>query len=238
MNAFLLLSTLNLSLGGQSGPHDGSDDFCSSISALTGPGRIVVASAGNDQEDNIHAKLTTTSTTAGTDKFTFTVPSYTYNSSNLNDYILIAGWYDPSASVVIQLKGPNAADTLSCGFGAYKSRSSGTTGCTMWIANQNAAQGYGGTSTLRQFEVEVYDATSNQRPRIGTWTVNVIPQGTASLGARVDAWIYQAKLGAAGGAPTGTRPGRTSSCIGTSGDHATWPEASGLMPWLAISEIQ
>jgi len=194
-------AVVNLSLGGQSGPHDGSDDFCSSISALTGPGRIVVASAGNDQEDNIHAKLTTTSTTAGTDKFTFTVPSYTYNSSNLNDYILIAGWYDPSASVVIQLKGPNAADTLSCGFGAYKSRSSGTTGCTMWIANQNAAQGYGGTSTLRQFEVEVYDATSSQRPRIGTWTVNVIPQGTASLGARVDAWIYQAKLGAAGVIP-------------------------------------
>jgi len=102
---------------------------------------------------------------------------------------------------VIQLKGPNAADTLSCGFGAYTSRSSGTTGCTMWIANQNAAQGYGGTSTLRQFEVEVYDATSSQRPRIGTWTVNVIPQGTASLGARVDAWIYQAKLGAAGVIP-------------------------------------
>ena len=35
-----------------------------------------------------------------------------------NDYVLVAGWYDPTASVVIQLKGPNAADTLSCGYGA------------------------------------------------------------------------------------------------------------------------
>jgi subtilisin family serine protease len=47
---------VNLSLGGQAGPHDGSDDFSTAISVLTGPGRIVVASAGNEQADKIHGK--------------------------------------------------------------------------------------------------------------------------------------------------------------------------------------
>jgi subtilisin family serine protease len=194
-------AVVNLSLGSQAGPHDGSDAFTSSIGALTGAGQIVVASAGNDQEDNIHARLTTTSTTVGTDKFTFTIPTYSYNSGTLNDYVLIAGWYDPAASVVIQLKGPGAADTLTCGYTSYRSRSSGTTGSTMYIANMNSAQGFGGTSTARQFEIEIYDASSSQRPRAGTWTVNVIPNGSASLGARVDAWIYAAQLGAAGVLP-------------------------------------
>jgi subtilisin family serine protease len=188
-------AVVNISLGSQSGPHDGSDDFTTAIGALSGPGRIIVASAGNGQEDNAHAKLTTTSTTPGTDRFLFNVPTYSYNSGTYNDYVLIAGWYDPTASVVIQLRGPNAADTLSCGYGSWRSRSSGTTGCQMYIANMNEAEGFGGTSTTRQFEIEIYDATSSQRPRAGNWTVNVIPNGAASLGARVDAWIYASLLG-------------------------------------------
>lgn len=197
-------AVVNISLGSQAGPHDGSDDFTTAIGALTGAGRIVVASAGNGQEDNAHARFTTTSLTPGTDRFLFNVPNYTYNAGTYNDYVLIAGWYDQTASVVIQLKGPNAADTLSCGFGSVRSRSSGTTGCTMYIANQNAAAGFGGTSTAYQFEIEIYDATTSQRPRIGNWTVNVIPNGAASLGSRVDAWIYASWLGAADPLPVVT----------------------------------
>ena len=195
---------VNLSLGGQSGPHDGSDDFSATISALTGPGKIVVASAGNDQEDKIHGKLTTTSTTVGVDKFVVSVPSYTKNAGIENDYVLVAGWYDPAASVVIQVKGPNVADTLSCGFGAVKSRSSGTNGSTIYIANQIASEGFGGTAKARQFEVEIYDAIATQMPRIGNWEIDVVANGSASIGKRVDIWIYAAQLGAAGALPVVT----------------------------------
>ena len=96
-------AVVNLSLGSQFGPHDGSDTFATAISALTGPGRIVVASSGNDQEDKIHGKMITTSQTPGVDKFTFQVPSYTRNVGTFNDYILITGWYDPTASYTIRL---------------------------------------------------------------------------------------------------------------------------------------
>ncbi|MBN2424243.1 MAG: S8 family peptidase [Calditrichaceae bacterium] len=45
---------VNLSLGSQYGPHDGTDDDPVTIDALTGPGKIVVRSAGNDGSDAVH----------------------------------------------------------------------------------------------------------------------------------------------------------------------------------------
>ncbi len=45
---------VNLSLGGHYGPHDGSSLESQALSELTGPGRIVMASAGNEGSDLIH----------------------------------------------------------------------------------------------------------------------------------------------------------------------------------------
>ena len=198
---------VNLSLGSSFGPHDGTDAFSQAISALTGPGRIVVASAGNAQLDAIHGKLTTTSQTVGTDRFQFAVPSYTPNTGTFNDYIVITGWYDPSASLTIRVKGPTAADTLSAGLGGARDRNltlvSGKGG-KLSIVNQNPSQGYSGTSSCRQFEVEIYDSlatgtTSTQNPpRNGTWEIDAVSNNAASIGKRVDIWIYGYQVGSGG----------------------------------------
>jgi subtilisin family serine protease len=45
---------VNMSLGHHLGSHDGTDAEERLLSALTGPGRIVVASAGNERDDAIH----------------------------------------------------------------------------------------------------------------------------------------------------------------------------------------
>ncbi|NOX87575.1 MAG: S8 family serine peptidase [Calditrichaeota bacterium] len=45
---------INISLGHQYGPHDGTDDFNSAIDNLVGPGRIIVRSAGNDGSNAVH----------------------------------------------------------------------------------------------------------------------------------------------------------------------------------------
>ncbi len=190
---------VNISLGSQGGPHDGSDDFTQSISALTGPGRIVVASAGNEQADQIHGKLVTTSTTVGVDKFTLNVPSYTKNSGTFNDFFLVAGWYDPTASLSIRIKGPNASDTVSVGLGGAKDKS--TTSGKIVIVNQNANLGIGGTATGRQFELQVYDSLASSAPRVGTWEIDVVANGSGSIGKRVDIWMYVAQLG-----PSGVQP--------------------------------
>jgi hypothetical protein len=189
---------VNLSLGSQFSPHDGSDVFSTSVSLLTGPGRIVVASAGNGQEDNIHGKLVTTSTTVGTDKIVVNVPSYTKNAGAFNDFFLVTGWYPIGASFTIRVKGPNAADTLSVGMGDTKDRNLATNGGKIFIANQNVLYGYDGTAKGQQFEVEVYDSLAASAPRAGNWEIDVVANGAGNIGKRVDAWIYLYQLGSLG----------------------------------------
>ncbi len=45
---------VNLSLGSQYGPHDGTDDDSQLLDGLTGAGKIVVRSAGNSGADSVH----------------------------------------------------------------------------------------------------------------------------------------------------------------------------------------
>ena len=50
-------AVVNLSIGTHTGPHDGSSLASACLDALTGPGRIVVAAAGNEGEPWIHPRL-------------------------------------------------------------------------------------------------------------------------------------------------------------------------------------
>jgi minor extracellular serine protease Vpr len=50
-------AVVNLSLGGQLGPHDGSSLYEQAMSKLTRPGNIIVAAAGNAGADPIHASF-------------------------------------------------------------------------------------------------------------------------------------------------------------------------------------
>jgi len=45
---------VNLSLGSQYGPHDGSDDDNLAFDSMTGPGKIIVQAAGNDGSKAVH----------------------------------------------------------------------------------------------------------------------------------------------------------------------------------------
>lgn len=51
-----LPATVTLSLGGHSGPHDGTGVFSSAIDELSGPGCIICAAAGNEGAQSIHAR--------------------------------------------------------------------------------------------------------------------------------------------------------------------------------------
>ncbi len=50
-------AVVNLSLGGQDDSHDGTDSLSAVIDEVSGPGRIVCCAAGNEGNDNIHARL-------------------------------------------------------------------------------------------------------------------------------------------------------------------------------------
>ncbi len=51
-------TVVNVSWGSQSGPHDGSSLFNQAMDALTGPGKILVMSAGNSGADKVHLQKT------------------------------------------------------------------------------------------------------------------------------------------------------------------------------------
>jgi subtilisin family serine protease len=68
---------VNISWGSQSGSHDGTSLFNEACDAMTGPGKIVVMSAGNEGEEKIHMSKTFTATDTVINSFlTFSPATY------------------------------------------------------------------------------------------------------------------------------------------------------------------
>ena len=84
----------NLSLGGHYGPHDGTSVFDRAIANIVQPGYLVVASAGNEGGDYIHAGQ---QMTASREARTLYVTDFFSETS------AIEGWYDPRAVTQIQV---------------------------------------------------------------------------------------------------------------------------------------
>lgn len=78
-------AVINLSLGSQFGPHDGTSLYEQSLAELTGPGNILVVAAGNDGNKFIHAGGTSLPNTLNE---TLVV------ADSSNQYAGITMWYD------------------------------------------------------------------------------------------------------------------------------------------------
>lgn len=90
-------AVINLSLGGQYGPHDGSSTYESALSNLTGPGKIICASAGNDGGSDIHLRYTATGASTAASSITpLSIPSGT-------SAVLIDMWYPASGTINVGL---------------------------------------------------------------------------------------------------------------------------------------
>lgn len=92
-------AVVNLSLGGHGDAHDGSDDLSTLIGQEVGPGRIVVAAAGNEGTDAIHVSGVVTATKAAT--YSIRVAP---NSSGLTpEFFILNGWYSGSGECEVRL---------------------------------------------------------------------------------------------------------------------------------------
>jgi minor extracellular serine protease Vpr len=181
---------VNLSLGGQYGPHDGSSPFEAGLDALSGPGRVICVAAGNNQ-----ATSTTTYIHGGMEvpaagdsmKFTITGGSTSGRGVEFN------GWYSAPDNMTIKLRSPgNLIITLTPGqsYGTL----SGTTG---WPTNNTGVNGrvymenalYTSSNGAREVYLLMQaSGTSGAAVITGTWTIYCIPTSMAGSTSRFDIW--------------------------------------------------
>lgn len=97
-------AVVNLSLGTEIGPHDGSLSWEQQLDALTGPGKILVVSAGNAQDDRIHASA---NISVAADSFLISVSAYTPLGGNGNDFLAADLWHHQSNGYTVRVRTPN-----------------------------------------------------------------------------------------------------------------------------------
>jgi len=179
-------AVVNLSLGTQEGPHDGTLDMDVMLNALTGPGKIIVASAGNAGEDNLHGQLTLSGSTP--QNMTLVVPPYTPAPGTANDVLLFSGWYAGTSQISLRIVTPTGVTLGPVVTGTN-------------LTGQSTADGYlniynGTTPTTngaREIYIELYDANQALPPKTGTWTFTFTPVSIPG-GGRVDMYLYDNAL--------------------------------------------
>ncbi len=174
-----LPAVVNMSLGTNLGPHDGSLDLELALNGLAGPGRILVASAGNQQSSKLHGRLNSTTVL---DSLSFVVPAYA--GSLDNDFFLIDGWYEGSDNYAVLLTSPTGLvyGPVNKGFSLVGAIS---TDGRVYIENGVAFTNNGDVNIY----VEVSDLAGSPRPKAGGWRVRVTPISVASAG-KVHLWAY------------------------------------------------
>lgn len=173
---------INLSLGGSNGPHDGKDLSEQAIDHLVGDGKkgkAIVVSSGNDGNKAIHSGGTFSSS-QNKYEINFSVPAYTPNTSNMDDYIIFEAWHGSAYnfSVKLQTPGNNLIGPINSGSDYGRDTSEGA----VYISNA-----LGGASALngdKLIQIQIYDFTQTNVPKTGGW--KVILEGSAG---RYDLWL-------------------------------------------------
>jgi hypothetical protein len=179
-------AVVNLSLSTNLGPHDGSSDLELGLNALIGPGKVIVASGGNNFGLKKHARLT--STGSANDSTTINIPAYTGTPST--DFFLADGYYESTDNYRIQVKSPSGivfgpvnkgAAVIPPGNVADPKNADGR----VYIENGVLLSNSGDPNVY----IEVSDLGGTPKPKNGNWVVTVIPVSVASAG-KVDFWSY------------------------------------------------
>jgi subtilisin family serine protease len=202
-------AVVNLSLGTQDGPHDGTSLFDQQIGQLVGNGRIIVAAAGNESNAGIHARMMV-GAVGDSAVFTFTVPNYSPNpggtTQNPNDFLVIDGWYEGDDNFTFRAESPlgrRSPEMMIGARGASCLPSIGGAGGDGRVFLENAfAATFNGD---REIYIEVTEGSvgSNcQVPRSGTWKIIAYKKAGSSGPGVVDFWVANAFLGGAGAYPS------------------------------------
>lgn len=193
-------AVVNLSLGHHYGPHDGTESTDRALDRLVGPGRIIVAAAGNEQEEPIHAEVAVG--TGASEVVTLDLPSYTPAPGASNDYIRIDGYYTHGEIVNVSIQSPSGTlfGPVTAGHDATFATAEGT------ILVENDV--YDPVTEDANLFIQLYDGNAGAPPASGTWTLHFhhVSGGAArhpAATAQVDLWMYSHTLNSAPAFVTG-----------------------------------
>jgi subtilisin family serine protease len=233
-------AVINCSFGGHAGGHDGSTLLERTIDALSGPGRIVVVSAGNEGSDSIHAHglVHGAAGAAGRWEATFSLSPRTFQGESGPielGILLLQVWHQREDGARIRLRAPggNFLDPPAEGSSEHDFGS-------FFVEASRQIHPYSG-DTVVTFEV----ITLPQAQWLSNWTVvaEETAPGSAAVGA-VHAWIRD---GAEGRFTAGATPGYLIGMPGTSysavtvASYATrnqWTSRDPLNPLIHLEALE
>jgi subtilisin family serine protease len=178
--AFGKPAVANLSIGGTFGPHDGSSTFEVAVDALTGPGRQVVFSAGNNRADPHHAE--TFATVGGAD-ITMTCGAGT----TLNRRFVINGWYNATETLNVTVITPGGTVIGPIALGTNNAAYPGTVTAngTVYVENGITTS----TNGSRQIILDVLNQGGGANLS-GTWTYRFHALALGAANGEVDLWRH------------------------------------------------
>jgi subtilisin family serine protease len=198
---------INMSLGSDYGPHDGSQADERGIDELTGPGKIVVVAAGNAGRSNTSPNRALWGAPlhgahdlgdGAPDAITVDTTNFVATDGTDNDYVFFDGWYPGGSEFRVQITTPSGKKYPSSFGGRNRTlwKTNGNAGgfCTpegfIYVANMNGADTFweatNGDNNL-YIEISDYSSTTcaGSEPAAGTWTIDIID---ASGGGELHAW--------------------------------------------------
>ena len=175
-----------LAFGTHRGAHDGSYSLDEAISALTRARRLVVAAAGNDALEPIHASRIV-SPAGQTGTVLFVVPPYAPSGSVL-EWVEVEGWHDPTASFDAKLTSPTGVNTGWIVPGT-SANLPGTTAGGIYLENAVSSS----SSGAKKMRIYLSDTGYGYAPQAGAWKLEVRRRSGTQSG-RFDSWIVGSVL--------------------------------------------
>ena len=197
---------VNLSLGSQSGAHDGTSALDRAAAGLTGPGRIIAAAAGNEGGQALHARASVPA--GGTVTFPLLVSSYSATPGAQNDFMELEAWYEGTESLHFKVISPRSytAGPVNVGEVAQNNSNDGA----IYVDHEQDTVNHDKTCLI-----DVWDNNQFVTPRSGTWTVEV--GNNTSRAVPVELWITLDYLGQEGAGLVWTAHVDETDLVGTPG---------------------